>query len=389
MHQITNKTDCLQGQCAMLAAFIRDKSDVIVSQWSAISCVDACESDGKLFSQIQSEVKALLHAVAEYLHAGDARRNQPEYDAASLIVSAERYAIHYLTSGYTEVQLVLTLQALRKVALQLWTDSLVDYNRETLAALDRANQAFDNVLSSAVDHYCHIRNQCHGLFLKTLAHDLRNPLGGLELIAQVMMQNTSQAVEGIHKIASNISRSVDNAVKVTGDMYDLGNMRGGLGILVNPVMTDVAALCKKLVDGIASRYPEQSVSVEIGVPQMGMIDESRIMQALLNLIGYAGRHTNKQRPAVARLQASSTELAFSVRYLSDTPAADDIEALFIPMRRYATHLLARRGPLSELGLDLYIAREIIQAHEGELHVFADDGWMTFDVRLQLDGRPVQ
>lgn len=373
----------------MLAAFIRDKSDVIVSQWSAISCVDACESDGKLFSQIQSEVKALLHAVAEYLHAGDARRNQPEYDAASLIVSAERYAIHYLTSGYTEVQLVLTLQALRKVALQLWTDGLVDYNRETLAALDRANQAFDNVLSSAVDHYCHIRNQCHGLFLKTLAHDLRNPLGGLELIAQVMMQNTSQAVEGIHKIASNISRSVDNAVKVAGDMYDLGNMRGGLGILVNPVMTDVAALCKKLVDGIASRYPEQSVSVEIGVPQMGMIDESRIMQALLNLIGYAGRHTNKQRPAVARLQASSTELAFSVRYLSDTPAADDIEALFIPMRRYATHLLARRGPLSELGLDLYIAREIIQAHEGELHVFADDGWMTFDVRLQLDGRPVQ
>lgn len=168
MHQITNKTDCLQDQCALLGAYIRDNADAIISQCSAIPCADSCAPVESATPQIQSIVKALLLAVAEYLNGDEMRQSQPAYEAASLIVTAERLAIYHLTNGHTEVQLVLTLQALRKVVLERWMGSLSDCSMQTLAAVTRVNQAFDNALSAALDHYCHVRNQCHGLFLKRL-----------------------------------------------------------------------------------------------------------------------------------------------------------------------------------------------------------------------------
>ncbi|TCS39309.1 signal transduction histidine kinase [Paucimonas lemoignei] len=383
MHHITTSTDCSQDQCTQPAAFIRNGVEAIVSQWSATPWVDSCISGDEARSKLQSDARALLQAVAAYLVSDGSSRDHPACEAASLIVSAERYASHYLTSGHTEVQLVLTLQALRDAVLQSWIASLTDCSLQTLAAVNQVNQAFDNALSAALDHYSHIRNQCHGLFLKTLAHDLRNPLGGLELMAQMMMQNPTHPADGMLKIACNISRSVDSAVKVAGDMYDLGNLRSGAGLLVNPDKTDLATLCRKLADELASRYPEQSIRMEIGAPGEGLADQSRITQALLKLLGYAVRHGAKHQPPETTLLASAKELVFTVRYFSESPAPNDNESLFIPISRYANHLLARRGPLPDLGLDLYIAREIIQAHEGELNVQSSGGWTTFEVRMQL------
>jgi signal transduction histidine kinase len=365
----------------MLAAFIREQSDAIVLHWTTVPSAEPGVSRGAGLSRCRPEVEALLNSVAEYVQGGEMRQAQSACEAASLGVCAERYAASHLTSGLTEVQLVLTFQSLRKIVLQLWAESLGDSDVQTLPAAIRVNQAFDNALTAAMDHYCRIKDRCHGLFLKTLAHDLRNPLGGIELTVQMMQQNTPNALGGIDKIASSICRSVDNAARIADDMVDVGNMREGLGIVVNPVKLDAAAFCRRLVDKIMSRYPGQAILIEANDPVMGLIDESRIAQAFFNVIGYASCHASRKEPVTAKLQAASGSVVLTVRYYPDMPALDDVEAMFAPMRNYAAHVLSKKGPISELGVGLFIAREIIIAHEGEMTAVAEDGWMTLEARL--------
>lgn len=372
----------MQDQCSVLAAFIRENADAIIMHGAAVPCADSDEVGGMVLSRFRSEVAALLAAVAGYVHGGGVGREQSGCESASLNIHAERCAVSHLTSGLTEVQLVLTFQGLRNVVMQLWTESLNECNSSVLAASLRMHQAFDNAMSAAVEHYCRIKDRCHGLFLKTLAHDLRNHLGGLELTAQIMQQNTGQAISAVHKSAANISRSVSKVRKVAEDMHDVGNMREGLGISVNPVELDLVDLCRTLITEHMSRYPEQVIRFDADEPLVGLFDADRIAQAFSNVIGYASRHTDNHQPVTVKLRGMPDSIVFSVRYLSSFPVLEEVEALFSPMRRFAANVLSKKGPVSELGMPLYIAREIIAAHEGEIEATADQGWMTFEARLR-------
>ncbi|QAU34516.1 HAMP domain-containing sensor histidine kinase [Janthinobacterium sp. 17J80-10] len=387
MRHPKSAADFLQNQCLALGAFIRENADAIILRWAVESFAEPTQASRSIQERLHAEVKALLDAVAGYLPGSEMRQDQFALGAVSLNISAERCAVSHLTNGLTEAQLVLTFQSLRKVVLQLWMESPGVSDLHMLEAIMRANQAFDNALSAAVDHYSHIKDRCHGLFLKTLAHDFRNHLGGLELAARIMQQNTSHPAGGLHKIASSMSRSVDNVMRVAADIHDVGNVREGQGISVKPVKLDGAALCRKLVEEFLARNPDQTIVLEASGPLTGAFDEPRLTQAFSNLIAYAVRYSAKGNPVTVRLQAEPGSLVFSVRYLSERPIAGETEAMFAPMRRYAAHVLTKKGPISELGMHLYLAREIINAHEGELNAIADQGGIRFEARLPHGANP--
>lgn len=371
----------------MLAAFIRRNAAAISLHQAVIPCADTGDAGKTCLSRLQPEVLGLLEAIAAYVQGSAVGREDASCDTISLNIQAERCAASHLASGLSEVQLVLAFQGLRNVVMQRWMESLSDCNLPALGASLHLQQAFDNAMSAAVDHYCRIKDRCHGLFLKTLAHDLRNHLGGLELTAQIMQQNTTHAISALHKSAATISRSVGKVRKVAEDMHDVGNMRDGIGILVNPVEVDATALCRKLVGECMERYPDRAIRFDAAGSLIGLFDASRIAQAFSNIIGYAARHAANHIPVAVELQGTPDSIIFSVRYFSNFPALDQVEALFSPMRRYAANVLSKNGPVSELGMPLYLAREIIQAHEGEIEATADQGWLTFEARLRRQTDP--
>lgn len=382
MFRMTCQTDSLEDRCPVLAAFIQENADAMIRQAAVLPRTESARSGNASLLRFQPELTALLDAIARYMLGAAGATAPCRGEAASLAIRSECCAAAYLTAGFSEVQLVQTFQSLRNIVLQRWMASLAEIDASVIAATTRMQQAFDLASCTAVDHYCHLKDRCHGIFLKTLAHDFRNHLGGLELANQILQQNAAVATGGLHKIASSMSRSVDNVARVTCDIQDIGNLREGQGISVNPVELDAYALCRRLVDEFSSCNPDQVIVLKAEGALMGRMDESRMSQALASLIDYAARHAAKRSPVAVSLRGEAGSLVFSVRYLSACPVAEDAAAMFAPLRLYATHLLSKKEPVSDLGVRLYIAREIIAAHDGELDAAADQGWVSFEARLR-------
>jgi signal transduction histidine kinase len=185
----------------------------------------------------------------------------------------------------------------------------------------------------------------------------------------------------MHKIAANIAYAVGNAAKIAGYIHDVGNLRTGLGLPIKPALLDIDALCKGVVEKIMLRFPDHALHFEGSTFLEGCFDEARITQAFAGVIAYALDQCAANDPVSVKLHADGDTLVFSVRYVA--AEMEEAQTMFDPMRRYALHVLSTKEPLSTLGIDLYIAREIVTAHDGEIRAYANEEGMHIEARLPL------
>lgn len=84
------------------------------------------------------------------------------------------------------------------------------------------------------------------------------------------------------------------------------------------------------------------------------------------------------------LHAEQTHAVFSVHNQGEPIAEEVIADIFNPMSRHSQYAAGEHGPHSGLGLGLYIASEIVAAHQGTIHVESNaEQGTTFIVRLPL------
>ncbi|HWE60582.1 MAG TPA: GAF domain-containing sensor histidine kinase [Chloroflexota bacterium] len=215
-----------------------------------------------------------------------------------------------------------------------------------------------------------------------LAHDLRTPLtparGHLDLLRRRAAREGR--LEDVRS-AENIAASLDRLGSMIVDILDAGRLEQGLfALILQPV--DLAALARQTAGALQT--PDRG-EIEVRSPEKLVLeraDPGRLRQALENLIGNALAHGPAGAPVAVEL---ATELRQGgewavLRVCDQGPgiAPDLLPALF---ERFA------RGPESTgLGLGLYLARGIAQAHGGTLTVESQPGEGTmFSLALPRAG----
>jgi signal transduction histidine kinase len=217
-------------------------------------------------------------------------------------------------------------------------------------------------------------------FIAVLGHDLRNPLASIASGTRILLKEpqTERAQSVLTLVKGSVLRMsglIDNVLD-----FARGRLGGGLGLervpgtLLNPTLEQVVA-------EIVSAHPERRFETRIDLPDDLHVDHGRIGQMLSNMLGNAVTHGSPQEPIRVSAGIRDNALHMSVSNGGE-PIPDAARAqLFQPFSRGIAGT-SQQG----LGLGLYIASQIAEAHNGRLEVASDERETRFTFVMPIAAR---
>lgn len=211
-------------------------------------------------------------------------------------------------------------------------------------------------------------------FMSMIAHELRNPLNSVYLQAQLRrkMLDSPQPPDpqAMKKMVERDERQIRSMVRLLDDMLDVSRARTGKLAIV-PAPFDLVASAQAVVDAIQEQAAGDGVTLTLAAPDSLPLvgDEFRIEQVITNLLTNALRYGQNKPVAVAvGVREEVPEAFVSVRDQGMGIAPEDQERIFDQFERTES-----AAQVAGLGLGLYIARQIAQAHQGRLEVRSAPG----------------
>ncbi len=203
--------------------------------------------------------------------------------------------------------------------------------------------------------------------MAVVAHDLRNPLGAIMLKAALMHEDgeSEHARKQADSIA-NISKRMDHLITT---MLDVVTLEAGR-FSVSPAENSVDELMGETLDMFGPLAESKRIRLQLAVRQTGLTiraDRERVLQVLSNLLGNALKFTPAGGEVGISIERQEEVVCFTI---SDTGGGIPGEHLPHLFERFWKH--ETRGKKGT-GLGLFIAKGIIQAHQGRIWVESDLG----------------
>jgi PAS domain S-box-containing protein len=210
-------------------------------------------------------------------------------------------------------------------------------------------------------------------FLGILGHDLRNPLNAITIAASLLRKES----RGPNRPAERILASAARIQNMVTQLLDLTRARIGGGIIVerHPVVFD--DVIANVVDELAHAHPGCEIRCFFGEPVRGDWDGERLGQVVSNLVANALHHGAPSTPIDVRLATVGGAAILEVHNAGSPIPADQLAVIFEPYRGAPAKGKKSRG----LGLGLYITRQIVLAHGGDIAVTSNAQRTTFTVTL--------
>jgi two-component system phosphate regulon sensor histidine kinase PhoR len=228
--------------------------------------------------------------------------------------------------------------------------------------------------------------QMKNTFVSTVSHDLKNPIAGIVLTAQMMQRagagdtRHAERCEMILKVANGMSELI-------GDLLDLGRIESGMEAPREPV--DLVPLVRETQAALGPQAAAKRIALSAELPERAIESASpgRMRQVLLNLTGNALKYTLEGGRVHVVLTAGPSETARCVR-LAVTDTGIGIPAAALPYvfdKFYRVKGRATRH-IEGTGLGLAITRSRMESHGGRIWAESVEGQgSTFAFTLPLAG----
>jgi len=219
-----------------------------------------------------------------------------------------------------------------------------------------------------------LREQLIGI----VGHDLRSPLSSVVVGAELMLKR-GMLHDADAKVTARIARSAERMAKIISQLLDFTRSRLGGGMRIEPREVDLAEICAQVIAEVETVHPDHAVSFEADSDVRGVWDRERLAQVVSNLVGNAIAYGKADGAVSVVLRDEGDSVTLSVHNEGPAIPAEVLPAIFDPFRRQARRTSRNSDGL---GLGLFICRELVAAHGGEISVQSTDGAGTaFTVRL--------
>ncbi|NTX37762.1 response regulator [Myxococcus sp. CA033] len=218
-------------------------------------------------------------------------------------------------------------------------------------------------------------------FIGMLGHDLRNPLNALSMSAQ-QLKRKGNLDERQSSLTERILTSADRMDRMIRQLLDFARSRLGGGVPVVASDCDVFDVARRTLEEMRASHPGRMLMLEVVGDGRGAWDLDRLEQAFSNLLANALKYSPVDSPVRMWGQASAREVVLRVHNGGPPIPSEELPHIFAAWRRGSRAVQHEAAASSGLGLGLYITRQILLAHGGEVTVESSaSGGTTFTVRL--------
>ncbi len=226
-----------------------------------------------------------------------------------------------------------------------------------------------------------------GELIATVSHELRQPLATIRGLTEMMLGHWAdfsdddkvRMLQGVLQDAERVGRMID-------ELLDVSRLESGQ-LTLHPRATDIGPLAARVVNNLKLSYPELEATVAIS-PQFPTIiaDPFKLEQVFANIVENACKYGS---PVGIHIAATHNPAPGSAQV--EISVSDKGEGIAVVDLPHVTERFYRgaEGKSSGLGLGLWISKEIVEAHGGELVAMSAVGTGTtvsFTIPLHQDPR---
>ncbi len=216
-------------------------------------------------------------------------------------------------------------------------------------------------------------------FISIASHELKTPITSLKGIVHILQLSYSKQMKGeFTKLVNTMDHQLIKLNKIIGDLVVV-NLPRHKSVKLFVEKFEFKKLVKETVQAV--RGISQMHFFEITKNDSVQIsgDRFRLEQVITNLLTNAVKYSPQSNRIIVSSAADQNQLVFSVQDFGSGIEKDKLDHVF---ERY--YRIKKGEHASGLGLGLYIAAEIIKAHNGKIWIESDNGnGSTFKFSLPI------
>jgi signal transduction histidine kinase/CheY-like chemotaxis protein/HPt (histidine-containing phosphotransfer) domain-containing protein len=220
-------------------------------------------------------------------------------------------------------------------------------------------------------------------FLAKMSHEIRTPMNAIIGMAELALRENKPNIVREHIIT--IKQAGANLLSIINDILDFSKIESGK-LEIIPGNYQFASLINDVVSIIRMRVVDSNLSfvvnIDCNVPNSLFGDESRIRQAMLNLLTNAVKYTKKGFVSFSVSGEITEDKVFLTIDVTDTGNGikpEDLKKLFGEFVQIDT---ASHKGIEGTGLGLVITKKLVNAMGGDINVQSEYGkGSTFTITL--------
>jgi signal transduction histidine kinase/DNA-binding NarL/FixJ family response regulator len=229
-------------------------------------------------------------------------------------------------------------------------------------------------------------NRAKSVFLANMSHELRTPMNVILGFSQLMQRDTSLHLEQREQLNA-INRSGEHLLALINDVLEISKIETGQ-MALDISSFDIRAFFHDLKEMFDSSTDAMGLHFDIvginDLPQYALIDEKKLRQVLINLLGNAVKFTDQggitMRVAVEDAAADKIRLKVEIEDTGVGIAEDELDKVFA----YFEQTASGRAKKSGTGLGLALSRDFARMMGGDITVTSKEGkGSTFRVEINI------
>lgn len=219
-------------------------------------------------------------------------------------------------------------------------------------------------------------------FVANVSHELKTPVTTIKGFTETLIDGAKQDPEDLDRFLEIISRQTDRLAAIIDDLLTLSRLESAPRSEVLALdWHDLCHILNSCEEICHARAEEKQISIHVKCdrPTPVLVDNSLLIQAIVNLIDNAIKYSQERTNVT--LKASMDQGHILITVTDEGPGIQDIHLARLFERFYRADK-ARSRKLGGTGLGLAIVKHIANVHQGEVDVISKVGTgSTFIIRL--------